>query len=162
MQAKTQLQQLIFERRLAALKEYSMAYDKAATIILPEVEKMELEIGDLGLEYFARRSRPEQINVKLNAHVFIIKNKVRDWIAEVNSQRIQINTLFNTNLPQKEYSASNFELDPKYANMPFDKYLEELQETIVDLKNTITEIVKEEQKVINELTSMVKQESSQK
>ena len=62
IQSRTQLQQLIIDKRVSALKDYSMAFNKLSTEIVPKFEKLEKRIEVLEDKYSKKQMTFEEVD----------------------------------------------------------------------------------------------------
>ena len=103
MQASAQLRQLMLDRRITAVKEYGASSQKLATDVLASLQSFEMTFDQVEYEYKVKKSL-SKVNsdkwTKIQIDWEVFSNKYRAWCAEVNTQAIVVDMLFNTNLGQ--------------------------------------------------------------
>ena len=140
MQVSAQLRHLILDRQIIALRDYSVSYQKLATDVLTTLEKFEMMIDDFESEYKAKKnySKLNSDNWRqLQTDFQVYLNKYRAWCAEVNTQIIVVNILFNTNLAQSQFTDYGID-DPMTVS---DKNYT-IEQRITFIKNRISNLKK--------------------
>jgi hypothetical protein len=154
IQTKAQQHQLILDRRISALKDYSIAYNKLATDFLPAIEKLDSMVAESERQFSEKQLTSDEINKNLNEPTEILLIKGRTWIAEVNAQTAIVNALFKTNLPQRTFSLDKPDTSNN-SGESFEQYLKNSRDALNKLKTHTIENFNEQQKVINELSSIM-------
>ncbi|HJP96736.1 MAG TPA: hypothetical protein VJ843_05215 [Candidatus Saccharimonadales bacterium] len=158
IQSRTQLQQLIIDKRVNALKDYAITFNKFATEIAPKFEKLEKKIDALEDKYSKQQITFEEIDSQLDEELMNIEFQIDSWKADVNVNRMVINSLFQTNF---ETFQLNLPSDPKQEteqhSEPVEQVLKSHKERIAKLKTRSLQIVDEEQEKINNLALRLQQ-----
>ncbi len=118
VQARYQREQLLMERRLVAIKDYSACYYRLATEILPKFEAFRSLFSE---ETKASREKRPDDAAKLHQQELAACDEVRRqanvWTADMNTQTTIVNALFHT-----QYKLSGFVFTPKAeTNAKHDK-----------------------------------------
>ena len=158
IQSRTQLQQLIIDKRVNALKDYAMTSNKFATEIVPKFEKMEKNIDTLKDKYSKKQITWEEIDSQLDEQLMNIEFQIDSWKADMNVNRMVINSLFQTKF---ETFKLNLPSDPKQETEqntePVEELLKNHKERIEKLKIASLQIVDNEQEKINNLALKLQQ-----
>ena len=156
IQSRAQLQQLIIEKRVSALKDYAMAFNKFATEIVPKFEKLEGRIKVFEDKYSKKQITFEEIDAALDEDLMNIEFQMNGLMADVNVNRMVINSLFQTKFPQLLLSS-----EPKQETEPGNESAEQIlkshKERIARNKVAVLRIVDEEQARINKLALTIQQ-----
>ena len=89
MHGKTQIQQLVLDRQLLALKDFSICHNKVATEVMPAIEKLIRAID--GYEILYRQKHLKTRVLPVGEEINGLRMSVHSWMAEYNSQRVVIN-----------------------------------------------------------------------
>lgn len=155
MQGEVQLKQIILDRKITALKDYSISYNKLVVDLLPKVGQLESRI----LYYFdtdmvkSKVDKNKLINIYAEFEEYL--NLHQSWIADVNTQTLIINSLFGTNLRIRNI----YYFDPAKNNMiqkPPSQITKEILDGIISFKKIIVEDVNNRQEIMKELSFLIK------
>lgn len=91
MQGETQLKELILDRKITAMKEYLISYNKLVVDLLPKVEQLESRIIFLFDTYNDKNMIDKRDFIKLNSEFIELSHLHQSWIADVNTQTHIIN-----------------------------------------------------------------------
>ena len=159
MQVSAQLRQLILDRQIIALRDYNVSYQKLATDVLTAIEKFEMMTYDFESEYKAKKnsSKVNSRNVEqLMTEFRVYLNKYRAWCAEVNTQIIIINILFNTNLDQfhfRDYGTDD--LMSGFEKYTVEQSITRIKTLISSLKKDHIKMTENHQALMNKLRKLV-------
>ena len=82
-------------------------------------------------------------------------NRRQYWIAQVNTNTLIINSLFDSNLPLNKV----YYFDPLggyFEDTNVDNIVESLKHNVVELKKSIVDMINREQEIMHELSYMIK------
>lgn len=160
MQVSAQLRQLILDRQIIALRDYSVSYQKLATDVLATLEKFEMMVDDFESEYKTKKNY-SKVNsdkaIQLLTDFKVYLNKYRAWCADVNTQIIVVNILFNTNLAQ--FQLTDYGIDDSMTvsekNYNTEQRITRLKTLISDLKKGHIKMTENHQALMDKLRKCV-------
>jgi hypothetical protein len=148
MQGKAQLRQLVLDRQITALRDYSASYQKIATDVFTSLEIYEMKVNRFESEFRAKKTFPKDNWRQLHTDVQNLKSKYKAWIAEVNTQVIVVNILFNTNISQLPFSVKDSTTTDS-TNSTIQEDILAIKSLISDMKKDFLELVNNHQLIIN-------------
>lgn len=149
MQTRAQQHQLIMDRRITALRDYSTSYNKLASDILPSIDQLEGMVTAAEEQYTSRQLTNDEWD-RLETQTDEVVSKVRSWVAEVNTQTVIVNALFRVNLNQRTFAVRKAAPTNGEKNSG-DACLKCLKDTITGLKDHTIQNFNDQQKIIREL-----------
>lgn len=155
MQGETQLKEIILDRKITALKDYSTSYNKLVVDLLPKVEQLESRIIYSFDTYYDNNKVDKKMLIKIYSEFVEFLNLHQSWISDVNTQTHIINSLFGTNLRIRDI----YYFDPERNNIiqkPSSQIIKEIKDGIISLKKIIVEDVNNRQEVMKELSFLIK------
>jgi hypothetical protein len=157
LQNKAQLQQLILDRKISTLKDYSSTYQKQATDIFFSMDKLEDDFDKYSIRYSGKRFLPREALITLKKDIRSVIEKHNRWTAEMNTHTIIINSLFKTNFPQFKFSSYGLN-DSTYSDTSFiswEKDFSEWKKRFAEYRNLCIDILNNEQKVADGLVKIM-------
>jgi hypothetical protein len=127
IQSRTQLQQLIIDKRVSALRDYAMAFNRFATEIVPKFEKLEKRIEGLQDKYSKKQMTFEEIDAEIDEELMGIEFQMNSVMADVNVNRMVINSLFQTEFAQLNLSQEPMQ-ETERGKEPDDQLLKDIKE----------------------------------
>jgi len=156
MQLRAQQRQLILDRQISALRDYSASYNKLATDVLPSIDEMDEMVSQAQKQSAAHVFTPDDL-ARLTKEDGLLLNKSRSWIAEVNTQTAIINALCKTNGAARTFTVRrkdqpNAERKEQHTN---DEWLQIIRNDLDEYRNSTTQNFNEQQKIISDLSSRI-------
>jgi hypothetical protein len=154
MQGESQLHQIILDRRITSLKEYSETYNRLVNNLLPRVQTLEDRVIYLHDNYLNKKkiNKDVLLTVYKDFRELIILNET--WKADINTQTLIINSLFNMGLPNYDiyyFDPLKTELEEKSELKRF----EEMKENIIKIKKNIVDDINYQQQIMRQLSVIV-------
>lgn len=155
IQGNSELQQLILDRKISTLKDYSKTYNKLVSDLLPKIELLEDQILYMHDIELKENKFDQEVSINANNNFKNFLNQYNNWLVDVNTQTLIINALYDTNLPLntisysdplKNYSESN------YGN----ELITKLKDDIIYLKKETVEQINSQQNIMGKLSLLIK------
>jgi len=157
MHDKSEVQRLVIDRQISAIKDFLTCTNKAAIQVLPEIEKDDEEISSLYERYKQKRITEKEIISVLNKRIASQRVSMRTWQAEYNTQRIVINALFHVNLNAMDFSdPKDIEYTDGNGNVKsLEASLKVLKESKGRYRKAVLDVLDNSNKLMNSLASMI-------
>lgn len=155
MLEKSQLNQIILNHKISALKDYAQTYNNIVSDLLPKIEILENRIIYLTDNYTERNKFDKKMLEKIRDEFYEYLDRQQSWFAEVNANTLIINSLFEINLSLYEiYYFDPLKID--LENKTIKESLFELKKDIIELKKHIVRMINNEQNVMNKISYLIK------
>jgi len=153
MHVDSQSNNIMVERKISLLIDFSKTYTRIVTTILPQLEKLEDDIIEEVDKYFENGKRDVENFKIISTKFHNIVNDYQVWNVDFNSKTIIINTLFKTDLPI--YDVVYFNPNSKKNEVPLDSTYIDLKRGVINLKKNVVQMVNNYQFVLVELSKNI-------
>jgi hypothetical protein len=156
MQTESQLHQIILDRRIIALKDYSEAYNKLVSDIIPQAELLESQLLYIYENELKGKKVEKEKQIEIMTNMERLRYTHQNWITNINTQTLVINSLYDTDLSLYEI----LYLDPLRStdeNLTSIELAEKMQDDMIKYKKTIVDQMNAAQKVMRQFALLIKQ-----
>lgn len=155
MQNTAEEDQFILDKKIEVLVNFSKSYNKLVSNLLPQIEQFEEKILFISAQNSARKEISDSFFRSTYSDFINIINDHQSWLAEVNSNTLVINALYDINFPLydiKYYNPIREDSSQNNINM----LISILKDDTINLKKETIEQVNKTYKIMNSLSHMIK------
>lgn len=161
MSIQGQVKQLILDRQISALREYSIANQRLATEVFIVLNQFTSLLQDSETEFNIRKNLPQQRWIQIREQFIKVESQYRIYVSELNTQTLIINALYKTDFPQERFKIWGEGIDDNNKKLSDEKLLADMLRQVLSTKKEFIERVNIGQIRIGQLSLLLKTNESE-